>query len=202
MIDNKFLRSIYNRLAIIFHDKEHHVDSQEEADSKLQDKIPILNREARAILSLIECNNKIIECTENILKEHEYNIDFLKMRRESLLLAKENVKLDLEYYGKMDFMGEYSRIIKLSKETTEFEFKSANENILRVVKELEDSLAYIPDGAKEKILTIAMLHQHYSGAKTLTNREFTELYKRLIDMAVRNRQYIEKKEYEETHITV
>lgn len=202
MIDNKYLRSVYNRLSQIFGDKKSHVDLHEEAESKLEDKLPILNREARAITSLIDCNNKLIECIEAILKGHEYNIEYFKMLRDVLQLRKENVKLELEYYGKMDFVDQYENIIKLSKETAAAELKQANENINNVIKELQEMLPSIPEGSKEKLLTISMLHEHFSSNKKLTSRQFTEFYKRLIDMSFRNRQYIDKKEWDETHITI
>ena len=201
-IDNKYLRSIYDRLSKIFGDGRHYVETTDEGDFKMQQKLPILNREARAIVSTIDCNNKLIECIDKTLKDHEYNIDFLKLRREMLLLRKENIKLELEYYGKMDFVGQFENIIKLSKETAAEELKVANTNIDNVVKELEEALSIIPEGSKEKLLTISIHHEHFSSNKKLTNRQFTELYKRLIDMTLRNRQFAKKHEYDQTHITI
>lgn len=200
IIKNKFLLDIYKNLAELFGDKEHYIPSTDEMQGKMKDKIPLLNREATALSLLIKCNNELIDAIQN---ESVSGIEAIKNKREILLLKKENVELEFEYYAKMDFVDQYEKRIKFEQEYyTEFT-KTAKEQINDLAKKLEEMLTIIPEGSKEKTLVIGIIYEYYTTKDNASDMQRNTLFKQMSDMYRRAKQYeVKKQEYEETHITV
>lgn len=199
-LKSKFLLDIYKQLAELFGDKEHYVPSTEEQQNKMKDKIPLLNREATALLHLIQCNTELIEAIE---AEQVTGIEAKRNKRSILLLKKENVDLEFEYYAKMDFVDQYEKRIKYEKEYYESFTKTVKEEIEALAKKLEAILTSVPDGSKEKTLLIGIIYEYYTTKDNVSDMQRNTLFKHMSDMYRRTKQFeIKKQEYEETHITV
>jgi len=199
-LKSKFLLDIYKQLAELFGDKEHYVPSTEEQQSKMANKVPLLNREASSIAHLIQCNAELIDAIE---AEEVTGIDKIKNHRSALLLKKENVELEFEYYSKMDFVDQYEKRIKYEKEYYESFTKTVKEEIEALAKKLEGILASVPDGSKEKTLLIGIIYEYYTTKDNVSDMQRNSLFKHMSDMYRRAKQFeIKKQEYEETHITI
>lgn len=181
MIQNKFLLDLYKKLCQLF-EGDRPDNSTESNLKKLEDKTVILKKYSDVVAEQIGINRKLIECLEDQISLISKSDTFSRLQIQSkiLILKREIIDLEIEYYSKMDFIGQYENRIKFYEEYHKEYTKQVNSDIESTAKKLEACIQHIPETSKQKTLALGMLHQYH--ANTKTQEERITMYRKMIDL--------------------
>lgn len=176
---NKFLFDFFVKTAKLFNPSFVKYDDGELKVLNAKDKVDVFQAYSEIINDKIDCCEKIMNILKDKnMKEHdEYSF---QVRRNNYLDMK-RLKLDLqvEYYAKQDFVGHYRNRIKFYQEYTKELTEKAQQEMPAIAKDFERMIQFIPDGTKEKALTIGYLNRLTNQKHTVQTRN--TLYREMSD---------------------